>query len=74
MRLSFRPVETAFDGRGSIDQKALIGFPVQPELPRACGCGGAGAPCDACNLSNADNPSRDPPGFVRAELWKKPPN
>ena len=27
------------------------------------GCHGAGMPCPSCNVSNADNPPRLPPGF-----------
>jgi len=32
-----------------------------------CMCG-AGAPCPACNVANADNPPRDPSDFVRVEI------
>jgi hypothetical protein len=32
-----------------------------------CTCG-AGAPCPACNVANADNPPRDPSGFERVDL------
>ena len=35
--------------------------------PGGCTCG-AGAPCPARNVANADNPPRDPAGSVRAEL------
>jgi hypothetical protein len=33
----------------------------------ACGCGGVGMPCPACNVSNPDNPPRLPAGFRRDE-------
>jgi hypothetical protein len=31
---------------------------------RACHCGGAGAPCPACNRSDGDHEPRMPPGFT----------
>jgi len=34
--------------------------------PGGCECG-AGAPCPACNLSNADNAPRDPSDFERVD-------
>jgi hypothetical protein len=38
--------------------------PDQPwEGPHACTCGGAGAPCPACNRSAPDEPPRLPKGF-----------
>jgi hypothetical protein len=35
----------------------------------ACGCG-AGAPCTKCNVCNADNPPRMPPGSEIIEYWR----
>ena len=38
--------------------------PDQPYTgPHACQCGGAGAPCPACNPSTGDEPPRLPKGF-----------
>jgi hypothetical protein len=34
--------------------------------PGGCTCG-AGAPCPSCNVSNADNPPRDPSDFERVD-------
>jgi hypothetical protein len=39
------------------------------EGPRACPCGGAGAPCPRCNAPAGDDPPRLPDGF-RTELDK----
>jgi hypothetical protein len=36
--------------------------------PAACGCGGAGMPCPACNVpADDDNPPGLPAGFQRDE-------
>jgi hypothetical protein len=32
--------------------------------PAACGCGGAGKPCPACNVSSDDERPRLPAGFT----------
>jgi hypothetical protein len=38
---------------------------------RRCLCGGAGAPCHACNPSDKDHPPRMPPDFVSGmKHWK----
>jgi hypothetical protein len=34
------------------------------EVPRACGCGGAGAPCPVCNRQDDDAIPEMPEGFV----------
>jgi hypothetical protein len=31
--------------------------------PRACDCGGAGAPCPICNVPDDEGAPRMPPGF-----------
>ena len=70
--LAVRRVLAAAEGEQNDDQMLRVhGYPVgledhpaQPwDGPAACGCGGAGMPCPACNISADGERPRLPSGF-----------